>query len=225
MTLAYIDLGLLFSKTHQAFQAMDCLRRLVALQQRLATEYPAATHYLTSLVYHQAQLIALLVAAGQDQEAEEVKRQLAENYTLAMNLLPSDPKARNNLAWLIASQPVVDFQAASHAVELAKEAVALTPKEGVYWNTLGVAYYRAKAWTAAAGALERSMGLRAGGDPYDWFFLAMVRHRQGRQDEAREWYDRGIAWTKANPSAVQNELQRFQAEAIRVLNLEATSSR
>ena len=119
----------------------------------------------------------------------------------------------------------MDSLAASQAVELAKEAVALVPEEGVYWNTLGVAYYRVKAWTAAAGALERSMRLRSGGDPYDWFFLAMVRHRQGRQEEARQWYDRAAAWSRANPSASRDELPRFQAEAVRVLNLEKTSSR
>ncbi len=223
--LAYVDLTLLFSKTHQPPEAMACLRRVVSLQQRLATGYPAATHYLISLVYHQAQLLELLVAAGQAQEADDVRRQLEKNYILAANRSPTDPKARNNLAWLMASQPVIDSLAANQAVELAKEAVALTPENGAYWNTLGVAYYRVKAWTAAAEALERSIGLRSGGDPYDWFFLAMIRQRQGRQDEARQWYDRAAAWTKANPSVSRDELSRFQAEAVRALNLEKTSSR
>jgi hypothetical protein len=69
------------------------------------------------------------------------------------------------------------------------------------------------------------MELRSGGDPYDWLFLAMIRHRQSRQEEARQWYDRAAAWTRANPTAAQDELTRFQAEAVRVLNLEKTSSR
>jgi tetratricopeptide (TPR) repeat protein len=225
VAMAYDDLALLFSKTHQAPEAMDCLRRVVSLQQKLAVDYPAATHYLISLVYHQAQLLDLLLAAGQAREADEVRRQLGKNYILAANHRPRDPKARNNLAWLMASQPTVDSQAANQAVEFAKEAVELAPEEGAYWNTLGVAYYRVNAWTAAAGALERSMGLRSGGDPNDWFLLAMVRHRQGRQEEAHQWYDRAAAWTKANPSASRNVLQRFQAEAARVLNLEKTASR
>ena len=105
ITLAYIDLALLFSKTQQVPEAIDCLRRLVSLQQRLAADYPAAAHYLISLVYHQAQLLDLLATAGQDQEANEVRRQLGKNYLLAANHRPSDPKARNNFAWLIASQP------------------------------------------------------------------------------------------------------------------------
>jgi eukaryotic-like serine/threonine-protein kinase len=225
IALAYSDLALLFSKTHQAPEELDCLRRVVSLQQRLAMDYPAATHYLISLVYRQAQLLDLLVAAGQAQEADDVRRQFGKNYILAANHRPSDPKARNNLAWLMVSRPLVDAQAASQAVELAKEAVTLAPEEGAYWNTLGVAYYRVKAWTAAAGALERSMRLRSGGDAYDWFCLAMVCHRQDRKEEALQWYDRAAAWTKANPSASRNELQRFQAEAVRLLNLEKTSSR
>ena len=52
----------------------------------------------------------------------------------------------------------------SQAVESAKKATELAPKKGGYWNTLGVAQYRAGAWQAAVAALERSMALRQGGD-------------------------------------------------------------
>ena len=60
------------------------------------------------------------------------------------------------------------------------------------------------------------MRLRSGGDPYDWLFLAMARHRLGDAAEARRWLDRSLAWieTKAprNP-----ELIRFRDEALRLL--------
>ena len=54
-------------------------------------------------------------------------------------------------------------------------------KVGDYWNTLGVAHYRAGAWQTATTCLERSMTLRKGGDAYDWLFLAMAHWQLGHQ--------------------------------------------
>ena len=45
------------------------------------------------------------------------------------------------------------------AVELAKEAVKLTPGDWHNWNTLGVAYYRTGKWEDAIKALGKSMEL------------------------------------------------------------------
>jgi Flp pilus assembly protein TadD len=62
--------------------------------------------------------------------------------------------AHTNLAWLLATCPDLKLRDAKRAVELAKKAVELTPKEGNYWNTLGVAQYRASNWKDAIAALE-----------------------------------------------------------------------
>jgi len=43
------------------------------------------------------------------------------------------------------------------AVALAAKAVELRPAEGAYWNTLGVAHYRAEEWQAAIDALTNRM--------------------------------------------------------------------
>ena len=84
---------------------------------------------------------------------------------------------------------------------------------------MGVAHYRAGNARAAAAALEESMRLRSGGDAYDWLFLAMVRRRLGDPVDARRWYDRSLAWIKANAPHDQ-ELLRFRAEAARLLEPE-----
>jgi uncharacterized protein HemY len=52
--------------------------------------------------------------------------------------------------------------------------VELTPGDGAYWSTLGVACYRAEDWKATIAALEKSMELSKGGNGFDWFFLAMA---------------------------------------------------
>jgi hypothetical protein len=60
------------------------------------------------------------------------------------------------------------------------------------------------------------MDLRAGGDSFDWFFLAMAHRRLGDRDQARIWYDKAVAWMDRQMPH-NGELRRFRAEAEAVL--------
>ena len=104
------------------------------------------------------------------------------------------------------------------AVELAKKAVERAPEQGAYHSTLGAAHYRAAAWNEAVAALEKSAGLRNGGDSFDWFFLAMAHWKLGAKDKAREWYDKAVRWMDTNQPK-NEELRRFRAEAAELLRL------
>ena len=73
-------------------------------------------------------------------------------------------------------------------------ATTILPDEGNYWNTLGAAHYRAGEWDDARDALNRSMKLRNDSPSFDWFFLALVDHKLGNPADAREWYDKAVAW-------------------------------
>jgi tetratricopeptide (TPR) repeat protein/serine/threonine protein kinase len=137
-------------------------------------------------------------------------------YRTALHLQPSDAKVHNEAAWFLASCPDAKVRDPKRAVELAKKAVALAPKEGTYWNTLGVAHYRAGEWQPAVGALKRSMNLPKGGDSFDWFFLAMAHWQLGEKDQARQWYDRAVQWMDKNRPK-DEELRRFRAEAAELL--------
>jgi Flp pilus assembly protein TadD len=97
-------------------------------------------------------------------------------------------------------------------VRLAQKAVTASPEAGNYWNTLGVAHYRNGDARAAVAALETSMRLRAGGNSFDWFVLAMAHSRLGDRDQARRWYDRAVEWMDQHPPP-HVELRRFRAEA------------
>jgi len=140
-----------------------------------------------------------------------------------LELDPSSAVAHNNLAWLLATCPEAKLRDSLRAVEMAKKAIELAPLQGGHWNTLGVAQYRAGQWRAAIEALTKSMELRAGGDSFDSFFLAMAYWQLGNKDEAGTWYDRGVTWIEKNRALLDNdqqhdaELKRFRTEAEELL--------
>jgi tetratricopeptide (TPR) repeat protein len=103
-------------------------------------------------------------------------------------------------------------------VELAKKAVELAPGQGLYWNTLGVAHYRAGDWEAAIAALDKAKQLHNGGDIYDWFFLAMTHWQLAHKEEARKWFDKAVEWMEKNRPS-DEDLRRFRAEAAELLGV------
>jgi tetratricopeptide (TPR) repeat protein len=144
----------------------------------------------------------------------EYSRHMKEMLLEGIRRTPKDLAFHNFVAWNLATSPIAEVRDPAQAVQLARAAVDGTPKEGRYWNTLGVAHYRAGNLKAAVEALTQSMKLRGGGDGYDWLFLAMAHHRRGELREARQWFARAAAWMKENPDRHKNEeLRRFQDEA------------
>jgi uncharacterized protein HemY len=87
-----------------------------------------------------------------------------------------------------------------------------------------VAYYRAGDWSAADDALRKSMSLHEGGDPYDWFFLAMICWQRGERAEAQARYDQAVAWLREK-TLMTEELFRYQAEAAAMLGCENRKAR
>jgi tetratricopeptide (TPR) repeat protein len=146
------------------------------------------------------------------------RAELSDKNPFAEQYKPALAQARNNVAWLLATCPKIEIRDARQALENARAAVAIEPKTGTYWNTLGVALYRNGDWDLAKDALSRSMELRGDGDSFDWFFLAMIHFRQGRKDQARDLYARAVEWYQTSaPNA--DELYRFQVEAALELGL------
>jgi Flp pilus assembly protein TadD len=143
--------------------------------------------------------------------AREFQRQLTNGF-------PNDPEALNNCAWQMAAGPEPRLRDVAQAVDLAKTAVDLAPKNGQFWNTSGAAHYRTGDWKDAVDALNKSMELRQGGDAFDWFFLAMAEWHLGNKVESRQWYDKALEWTHKN-AATNEELQRFQSEAAELLGV------
>jgi tetratricopeptide (TPR) repeat protein len=215
LALTHYDLSLLLRTTGPPESALDCFPPLLALRQRLAVVFPDETSNLVSLAYMRAEYCGLLEEAGRSAEAGEVRRQFREGSLPIFRRAPGPAGLRNRLAWQLCWRPGSASQNAILAVELAEGAVALDPTAGAYRNTLGVAYYRAGDPKAAA-ALEESMALRSGGDPYDWLPLAMALRRLGDPAASRRWYERSLGWIRANASR-NDELLRFRDEAARLM--------
>ena len=134
------------------------------------------------------------------------------NFRLVTILTPADAEAHNSLAWAMTSvaSQTTPFEIA-RAIDSAKKAVELQPGQWMYWNTLGVAAFRAGDWKLAAESLEKSIDLNNGGGAIDFFFLAMTRWHQGKPKEARDLFDRGATYVQHNPGDA--ELRRFRIEA------------
>ena len=171
-----------------------------------------------------------LQSIGNAQAADGRPVDAEKSFLQAIAVDPKNAVAHNNLSWLLATGVDPRFRDGKRAVELGKKAVELEPKQGMWWNTLGAAHYRAGNWKESIAALEKSMELRAGGDSFDWFFLAMAHGKLGHKDEGHKWYDKAVEWMEKNKEQLEKvaehreELQRFRAEARDVLGLKDTSS-
>jgi tetratricopeptide (TPR) repeat protein len=183
--------------------------RAIGHCERLKADFPGNPQYLRDLVYHYLQQVNLLCELDRQTEA-------AELYHKALEVDSGDAAVNNELAWFLATSPEPSLRDAALAVRLAKKAVAAQPEVWGYRNTLGAAHYRNGDDKAAVAELEASIDLHAGGDSFDWFFLAMAHWRQGDRDKARTWFDRAVQWMDRH-SPHDHELRRFRAEAEAVL--------
>src|SRR5262249_34876176 len=78
----------------------------------------------------------------------------------------------------------------------ARKSVELAPRAGNSHNTLALAEYRLGHWVGSLAAIERSMALTNGGNAYAWFILALAHWQKGDKDEAGNWFDKAVDWTK-----------------------------
>jgi hypothetical protein len=130
--------------------------------------------------------------SGRPVEAEAAWRQALDLLTGLLQADGAAPEVRrrwcdcaNDLAWLRANHPDPARRDPASAVALARQIVEECPDSAAYWNTLGVAHYRAGDARAAVAALERATTL-GGGSAFDDIFLAMAHARLGEPEAARQ---------------------------------------
>jgi eukaryotic-like serine/threonine-protein kinase len=217
------DFGLLCRRSQALSEAETYHRQALELRQGLVMDFPSVHNYRLSLAYADVEYVAILDELGRAIDAAQARHRLWDDSELAMKLNPIDGQLCNSLSWLLAAGPGGLPKSYQRAVELAEKAVTDSPSKRAFWNTLGVARYRAGGCESAAAALERSMRLQDGGDPYDWLFLAMIHHRLGDKLQSRDWYDRSLSWIVSLQSG-DNQLHRIRVEAEGLLGGDRSSS-
>ncbi len=201
----------------QVASAQDMTRRAVKLYEALATDDPSKTVYRQNAAATYYSMGILFKSIKQPGSAEQEWARAIEQCRLA---LPHDEQGEiaNDLAWYLVDCPAEALRAPAEAVGLARKAVTRAPKMGDYWNTLGVAHYRAGEFQSALIALSRSVELRSGGDPADFFFLAMAYERLGDRKQARIWYDKAVQWMDKTSPQKEADI-RYRAEANEILGM------
>jgi serine/threonine-protein kinase len=155
--------------------------------------------------------------------SQVLQRKWAEafaSYEEAIHLDPNLLLAHTHLAWYLSICPQLELREPRRALAAAMKAVELAPSTGgprlsTAYQVLGWAYYRTGDWKAGIEALEKSVALQdkpAGGDPYQWYFLAMAHWRLGHKDAARKWYAQATRYQEEHAPGDEG-MRSFQAEA------------
>ncbi len=81
-----------------------------------------------------------------------------DHYKEATALAPNDPHSRNNLAWVLSTSSDPSIRNGAKAVELARQAVALSSgKDPVFLRTLAAAYAETGRFSDADAALQQAV--------------------------------------------------------------------
>jgi tetratricopeptide (TPR) repeat protein len=169
-----------------AFHSME---KSIEISKRLVDQHPESAEYKRELSqYYTARGLNYVKSGDLAQKLEWLDR--------ATKVDETNPEPYGWTAWVLAGQRDPTPGECLRAVAAARKAVALQPRDANYWNTLGVAQYRAKDWRSAIDSLDKSMMLRDGGDGFDWYFAAMAYWQLGEKARAKEFYQKAEAWKK-----------------------------
>jgi serine/threonine protein kinase len=211
----YMLLAGIHCEQKQVAPAFDLLDKAVDEFAGLVSDYPTDLRYRKLLGSAYCFRGTLHFSSKESPQAEEDFHRALIQYR---HLMSSEEGGdlRNKVAWLLADCPMAGVRKPSEAVALARESVSREPTVATYWNTLGVAYYRNGQFDDALAALQESMRLGDGGEPVDWFFLAMTQSRRGHASEAVKWFHKGEQYLGSHPP-ISGEWFQAGAEAAALL--------
>jgi tetratricopeptide (TPR) repeat protein len=216
------DLSYLVSTAHLVSGMLDAKGQTAeaeVLRGKLKSDIVAAAARLSGPEFQprRRSLANQLINAPHGTFDRNGRRDAMIDYELALTLDTENAMAHNNLAWALTSVPDDPWYNPKEGLAHAQKATALAPDDSAILNTVGVAAFRNGDWETARRLFQQSMFFTGGG-AHDLFFLAMVYSHEGNKTEARQLYDRAIAWAKRNRPN-DPELDRFRAEAAAVLEL------
>mgnify|MGYP000919706486 CR=1 FL=1 len=223
---AHRVLGSLYAEIRTREESYAEFGQAMRLAEALVADHPDIAPYRVELGRIHDIVAHHHDADGKAEEADVEYRRALSEFLRAVEVEPTNANALNFVAWQLAQDMPPRYRDPARAVRIARQAVAVAEDQEAprVWNTLGIAYYRAGDWRAAAAALKKACELRPGdGNDHDFFALAMALWRLGERPDARRWYDRGIAWNLDH--ALKPERAPLFAEATAVLGLTRADDR
>jgi serine/threonine protein kinase len=148
--------------------------------EQLVKDFPGVVEHQHGLARTHQRRAEIELAAGRPGAAAAEWKQALE--------VSSHPDIRDGAAQFLAQCPDPKYRNLDRAVELARENVRVASENSGYWETLGLAEYRAGHPREAVRALEQAAKLGST-EPDARLLLAMARWATGDRDRARRDYD------------------------------------
>jgi tetratricopeptide (TPR) repeat protein len=193
------------TSAHEMDASFRSIRKAIAISEQLVKKHPDNAEY-------KRELSQFCTHCGSNYDITGDFPHHLEWLERASAVDPTNPEPYAWRAWMLANHRNPAFRNPAQAVDLARKAVELSPRDGNYWNTLGVAQYRANDWRSSINSLDKSMMLRDGGDGFDWYFASMDYSRMGDQTRAWELYRKADNW-KQKEHITEKELTGIDQEA------------
>ncbi len=135
---------------------------------------------------------------GEIFEFQAKRDEAIAEYRIAARLQPNDAYAHNGIARAILKKPDCSESERKEALEHARRAVGLGPKDPSFQATLALAEYRSGHWAESIAAAEQSFALTKEVDGSNSFVLAMALWQKGDKDHSRSSFEQAVSWTKKN---------------------------
>jgi len=214
----YSYLGEVLGNMRRTQDADAALRRGIEIYTRLVRNAPGEPIYRLLLADAIYELGNLLNEDGRPAEAAKAFGEAIANLEKLVAEHPEAAAYQHRLGLKLALCPTLQLRDPPRAVRLAKQTVQQVADSPDFWKFLGVAQYQAGDPTAAIEALQKSSELRDRYEPEDYLFMAMAHWRKGERDQARQWYDRAMAWIEKHHSS-DSDLGRIRTEAETLLGI------
>ncbi len=205
----YYFLNLAYRAKRDAAGARKAIAKAIEIQTGLVAAHPDDRTYKRELSQYYSVSGDVEVAEGQLEAG-------LKNQERAAAIDPTNPRPLDQAASALASFRDPKRRDPAKAIEFARKAIAIAPRNPQYWHTLGVAQYRAGRWPAALESLKNSMLLQNGGDGLDWYFVAMTNWQLGDKTSARDYLQRAETW-KIKEHVGADDLQGLDAEVALLL--------
>jgi serine/threonine protein kinase/Flp pilus assembly protein TadD len=209
-------LGRILAESGQLDEAEKALRQARTLREKAVKRSPGVSPLRGLLGETCTSLGDVLSRTGRDREA------LVE-YRRALELDPRNAAYMVNVAWALVVPGTATRQDAGEAADLARKAIAQTPRLWNCWNTLGAALYRSGQWQEALDALEKAVSLQEKCPPPPYLFMAMAHWHLGHKEEAIQRY-REVTQRMERTGKQEVESSRLLAECAALLGLREPST-